>query len=129
MAILILSIYPQRRDWPYHKGECRGISAVHPHTPTPLMRLVVRAIQKKKEQENSSQVRPFTPSIIPRGLIQMKYLVARKEGKHTICIAMFYCYCPTYVPLLDGQCEIDSLCSRKSEYRLLLMYLSDNMMV
>lgn len=39
----------QRNDWFQHKAECKGIAAIQPHAPTDTMRLVVRALQKKKQ--------------------------------------------------------------------------------
>ena len=46
----------QVKDWQCHKGECKGIAMVRPNTPTPLMRLVVRALQKKSQQQASGKV-------------------------------------------------------------------------
>ena len=46
----------QKEDWKCHRGECKGIAKVHPKVPTPLMRMVMRAIQRKNEKQTQNKV-------------------------------------------------------------------------
>jgi SET and MYND domain-containing protein len=41
----------QRGDWRCHGGECKGIARAVPHSPTPLMRMVARALQRTREMQ------------------------------------------------------------------------------
>ena len=56
VLIIVTQYCMQAKDWQCHKGECKGIAMVRPNAPTPLMRLVVRALQKKSQQQASGKV-------------------------------------------------------------------------
>ena len=53
-------IYTQRQDWRWHGGECKGIAKVLPHSPTSLVRMVVRALQRMKKEQTVHGVRTIS---------------------------------------------------------------------